>query len=128
MSTLPGFSAAETIILAAAYYHAKTADVDFEAVAKHVKSKSVQSVKERLRCAKKKTIDLSSDSSSSNTKAPSGGIDKKSPSKVKKATPRKAKAPKRAAPVTPTTSETEKEDKVKVEMIENIDTDDDFDF
>lgn len=55
---LPGFTAAETVILAAAYLHGHTTDISFDKLCAHVGSKSVKSVRERLRLARKKEVEV----------------------------------------------------------------------
>ncbi|KAF2430428.1 hypothetical protein EJ08DRAFT_734202 [Tothia fuscella] len=116
-NALPGFTAAETVVMAAAYYYARSADIDFEKVVAHVGSKSVASVKERLRLAKKKDIQIEGVLAS--TSSPAGGIDKKAAGKIN-ASPRKAasKAKGKAGKGTP------KKEHVKKEEDDDDDDDD----
>ena len=116
-TVLPGFTAAETVILAAAYFHARSADVsshhslvvvrqidvynflpehklteiqvDFEQVCAHIESKSVASVRERLRLARKKEVEVNGNKFKSATVVAAGDCESKTTK-----SPRKAKAAK----------------------------------
>ncbi|KIW09591.1 uncharacterized protein PV09_00462 [Verruconis gallopava] len=93
---LPGLNQHDTLAMAAAFCAAKVsnADIDWEKAARLMGSKSVAGARERLRVAKKKaeshddTNGVSTCRSVSN--APVGGVDKKSPGKLKKESPKKA--------------------------------------
>jgi hypothetical protein len=63
--------------------------VDFDKVVMHIGSKSVASVRERLRLCRKKVIHIEGEAIS--TSSPAGGVDKKSVGKVN-GSPRKAGA------------------------------------
>lgn len=110
-STLPGFTAGETVIMAAAYYHATTAEVstsmkifnlshlhdqvDWDKVMYHVNSKSTGACKERIRLCKKKAVDEQLWSAGGSApRGPAGGVDKHSPSKVNSG-PKKDTKPKK---------------------------------
>lgn len=78
--------------MAAAWYHARSIEVNFDNVAAHIGSKSAASIRERLRLCRKKEIQIEGVTNNPTT-APAGGIDKKAAGKVN-ASPRKAAGPK----------------------------------
>ncbi|KAE9991911.1 hypothetical protein EG327_010589 [Venturia inaequalis] len=104
-SVLAGLSQSESVAIVAAFLSCPTPGVDFDKMMALVGAKTAASARERLRVAKKKADQIlenagheggsapvaSTVKKTPKKAAPAGGIDKKTPSKVKKG-PRKIEA------------------------------------